>query len=159
MDAEMDDVMSDIYKALLSGLESKVYRIGSVLDRDARQEILKQKIYDKGDFYDNAGYIVRPIEDGFVLHVGSNVKHEPYVLGGKVPSWTPIKQLIEWVQRKELSWVDKRSGKRLTIEQMAYMIRWKIKELGIEPRNVYQTVIDNKEQWINEQLDSIEVRI
>lgn len=154
----MDAVMDDIYRALMSELEGVVYRIGSVIDRDARKEILRQKIYDKGDFYDNAGYLVRPIEDGYVLHVGSNVRHEPFVLGGKVPSWTPIKPLIDWVARKSLSWVDKKSGKRLTIEQMAYMIRWKIKEVGIEPRNVYEEIIKNKEEWIYEQLRGIEVR-
>jgi hypothetical protein len=155
----MDELMTEIYRAIYNALEGKLHLIGSVIDRDARREILEQQIYDKGDFYTNAGYIVENRADGLSLRVGSNVKHEPYVLGGKEPSWTPIKPLIGWVERKGLSWVDKKSGKQLKVEQMAYMIRSKIKREGIAGRNVYETVIQNQEAWIFEQLNSIEVRI
>jgi len=159
MNNQPDQLMRDIYHAIYAALESRVYLIGSMIDADARREIIAQKIYDKGDFYDNAGYLVENQPGALVLRVGSNVRHEPFVLGGKVPSWTPIAPLKAWVERKGLAWTDKKSGKLLTIEQMAYMIRGKIKREGIPARNVYETVIKNREAWIYEQLDSIEVKL
>lgn len=154
-----DDLMREIYRAIYSALERKLHYIGSAIDGAARRAILEEKIYDKGDFYRNAGYLVNSFEDGFTLQVGSRVAHEPFVLGGKVPSWTPIAPLVAWVERKQLHWVDKQSGKALSAEQMAYMIRSKILREGIAARNVYETVLNNKEQWIYQQLDSIEVRL
>jgi len=159
MNNQPDQLMRDIYQAIYAALESRVYLIGSMIDADARREIIAQNIYDKGDFYDNAGYLVENQPGALVLRVGSNVRHEPFVLGGKVPSWTPIAPLKAWVERKGLAWTDKKSGKLLTIEQMAYMIRGKIKREGIPARNVYETVIKNREAWIYEQLDSIEVKL
>lgn len=156
---EPDELMIEIYRALWAALEQKVHLIGSVLDADSRREIQAEKIYDKGDFYGNTGYVVQTVGDTLVLRIGSNVRHEPFVLGGKVPSWTPIAPLIGWVGRKQLSWVDKRSGKALSIEQMAYMIRAKIKREGIEPRNVFATVVANREEWISQQIDNIGVRL
>lgn len=155
----MDELMTEIYRAIISALESKMHLIGSVIDADARREILAKDIIDKGDFYANAGYVVESDASGIILRVGSNVKHEPFVLGGKTPSWTPIAPLKAWVERKGLSWADKKTGKTLKVEQMAYMIRSKIKREGIQGRNVYETVLQNKEAWIYEQLNSIEVRI
>ena len=102
-------------------------------------------------------YEVEVGSSSIALIVGSNVPHEPFVLGGKAPSWTPLEPLKAWVERKNLSWVDKKSGKALTIEQMAYMIRAKIKREGIPARNVFAEVIKNRESWIFQQLDSIEV--
>lgn len=159
MSQNNSELMREIYQAIYAALERRVHIIGNVIDADARREIMAQKIYDKGDFYDNAGYLVQTTSDGMILRVGSNVKHEPYVLGGKVPSWTPIAPLIAWVQRKGLAWTDKKTGKQLKIEQMAYMIRGKIRREGIAARNVYETVIKNREAWIYQQLDSIEVSL
>ncbi len=159
MDPHGSDLMREIYQAIYAALESRVYLIGSILDADARREIIAQRIYDKGDFYDNAGYLVQATNDGMSLRVGSNVKHEPFVLGGKVPSWTPISPLKSWVERKGLSWTDKKSGKLLTVDQIAYLIRGKIRREGIAARNVYEAVIKNREAWIYQQLDSIEVKL
>ncbi len=83
----------------------------------------------------------------------------PFVLGGKVPSWTPIAPLIAWVERKHLSWTDKETGKALTIAEIAYLIRGKIKREGIAARNVFASVIANREQWIYQQLNDIEVSL
>ena len=123
------------------------------------KEILSQQIYDKGDFYGNTGYLVENSPDAMILRVGSNVKHEPFVLGGKVPSWTPITPLIAWVECKHLSWSDKETGRLLTVAEIAYLIRGKIKREGIAARNVFASVIANWEQWINQQLNSIEVSL
>jgi hypothetical protein len=154
-----EELMLAIYRAIYAALESRLHLIGSVIDADSRKEILTQQIYDKGDFYGNTGYIVETNDSGMILRVGSNVKHEPYVLGGKVPSWTPIAQLKSWVERKGLSWTDKESGKLLTVQQIAYMIQGKIKREGIAARNVFAEVIANREQWIYQQLNSIEVSL
>ncbi|MFA5666040.1 MAG: hypothetical protein WC944_03510 [Candidatus Cloacimonadaceae bacterium] len=154
-----DELMREIYLAIYAALESRLHLIGSVIDAESRKEILSQQIYDKGDFYGNTGYLVETSPDAMILRVGSNVKHEPFVLGGKVPSWTPIAPLIAWVERKHLSWTDKETGKLLTVAEIAYLIRGKIKREGIAARNVFAEVIANREQWIYQQLNSIEVSL
>ncbi len=154
-----EEIMREIMIAIFAALEGKMHLIGSVIVADAGREAMSQRIYDKGDFYGNMGYLVNTDSAGMVLRVGSNVRHEPYVLGGKVPSWTPIAPLKAWVERKGLSWTDKKSGKLLTVEQIAYMIRAKIKREGIAARNIFETVINNREQWIYEQLNNIEVTL
>ncbi|MDD3523819.1 MAG: hypothetical protein PHQ41_03880 [Candidatus Cloacimonetes bacterium] len=155
----LDEVMVEVYRAIFSALESRLHLIGSVIDAESRREILAQQIYDKGDFYGNTGYLVETSPSAMILRVGSNVRHEPFVLGGKVPSWTPIAPLIAWVERKNLSWTDKETGKLLTVAEIAYLIRGKIKREGIAARNVFAEVIANREQWIYQQLNSIEVSL
>jgi len=154
-----DELMREIYLAIYAALESRLHLIGSTIDADSRKEILAQQIYDKGDFYGNTGYLVETSPDAMILRVGSNVKHEPFILGGKVPSWTPIAPLIAWVERKHLSWTDKETGKLLTVAEIAYLIRGKIKREGTAARNVFAQVIANREQWIYQQLNSIEVSL
>ena len=155
----LDEIMVEDYRAIFSALESRLHLIGSVIDAESRKEILTQQIYDKGDFYGNTGYLLQTTDTAMILRVGSNVRHEPFVLGGKVPSWTPIAPLIAWVERKHLSWTDKETGKALTVAEIAYLIRGKIKREGIAARNVFATVIANREQWIYQQLNSIEVSL
>lgn len=158
-------MMADILRAIYDALEAKLYLIGSVIDKDARRGMLEPNeyggkyIYDKGDMYRNTGFLVNPSSDGWTLTVGSNVKHEPYVLGGKAASWTPLAPLKAWVERKNLAWVDKKTGIALKVEQMAFMIRAKILREGIQPRNVYETVLANREQWIEEQFKNIEIAL
>lgn len=154
-----EELMIEIYRAIYTALESRLHLIGSVIDADSRKEILAQQIYDKGDFYGNTGYMLQTTDSAMILRVGSNVRHEPYVLGGKVPSWTPIAPLIAWVERKNLSWTDKETGKALTVAEIAYLIRGKIKREGIAARNVFAQVIANREQWIYQQLNDIEVSL
>ncbi len=154
-----EELMIEIYRAIYTALESRLHLIGSVVDAESRREILAQQIYDKGDFYGNTGYLVETSPSAMILRVGSNVKHEPFVLGGKVPSWTPIAPLIAWVERKHLSWTDKETGKALTVAEIAYLIRGKIKREGIAARNVFAQVIANREQWIYQQLNDIEVSL
>jgi hypothetical protein len=86
----LDEIMVEVYRAIFSALESRLHLIGSLIDAESRKEILGQQIYDKGDFYGNTGYLVETSPDAMILRVGSNVRHEPLVLGGKVPSWAPI---------------------------------------------------------------------
>jgi hypothetical protein len=108
-------------------------------------------IYHTGEFLNKLTHSV--VDDGsdFIVQIWSDAPHSRYVLGGKVPSWTPIKPLISWVEKKNLSWVDK-SGKRLTAIQMAYMIRNKIKRDGITERNVFREVLEDELSWIEQQL-------
>jgi len=91
----------------------------------------------------------------------SKVFREPDLptLPGKVPSWTPIAPLIAWVERKHLSWTDRETGKALTVAEIAYLIKGKIKREGIAARNVFASVISNREQWIYQQLNDIEVSL
>lgn len=80
-------------------------------------------------------------------------------LPGKVPSWTPIAPLIAWVERKHLAWTDKETGKLLTVAEIAFLIGGKIKREGIAARNVFTQVVSNREQWIYQQLNDIEVSL
>ena len=153
----MSNTNQEILRAIFKAIESRLHRIGSVIEGEARRLIIQQNIKDKGDFLQNTGYAIQVGSSSIDLAVGSNISHEQYVLGGKVPSWTPIEPLKAWVERKGLAWVDKKTGKQLSIEQMAYMIQAKIKREGIPERNVFAEVIKNKQQWIYNQLNSIEV--
>lgn len=165
----MDIDLQAIRQAIMDVLTQKVHAIGNRIDGKAREEAIKEVdygtytdryIYDLGNFWNAMTYVVtQEGEDTLVLRVGSNVKHEPFVLGGKVPSWTPIAPLIAWVQRKNLAWVDKETGQPLSVETMAYMIRSAIKRRGIRPRNVYQEVIKNQEEWIYKELSNMEVSV
>ena len=76
-----DDIMREVYRAIYTALESRLHLSGSVIDAESRKEILAQQIYDKGDFYGNTGYLVQTDPNSMILRVGSNVKHEPFVLG------------------------------------------------------------------------------
>ncbi len=156
----MDDLMNEIYRAIHASVIQRAHLIGNVLVAKSKQKILDDGIMDKGDFYRNAEYRVIRKGNEINLHVGSNVAHEPYVLGGKVPSWTPLEPLKSWIERKDLGWKHesgKHKGEDMTIEEMAYLIRGKIKREGIEERNVFAEVIKNAQEWIFDQLDSIEV--
>lgn len=153
------ELMRTIYQAIMAALESCLYRIGATVEGEARHLTLEEKIYDQGDFYNNIGYLVAAVQDGLTLTVGSRVRHEPFVLGGKVPSWTPIEPLKAWVERKHLQWVDRKTGAQLTIEQIAYLIRGKIRREGIAARNIFANILDNRESWIFEQLNNLQVTL
>lgn len=154
-----DELMTAIYRAILQALDSRLNLIGSVLEGEIRRLTLARGIYDKGDFYGNLGYLISVENDGLTLRLGANVPHEAFVLGGKVPSWTPLAPLVAWVERKHLSWVDKKTGLQLTVEQIARLIRGKIRREGIAERNVIAEVIQNRESWIIQQLESLEVAL
>lgn len=165
----MDFELQEIYRAIMEVLTRKVHYIGNKLNVEAQREAIRvvdhgsysgRYIYDQGDFYNAMAYVVTQVShDTVALRLGSNVKHEPYVLGGKVPSWTPIAPLIAWVERKGLAWVDKDTGEPLSVETMAYMIRGAIKRRGIPARNVYQEVIKNHEEWILKELENMAVTV
>ena len=55
-----DELMIEIYWAIYAALESRLHLIGSVIDADARKEILAKQIYDKGDFYGKPVICCRP---------------------------------------------------------------------------------------------------
>jgi len=75
----------EILRAIFKAIESRLHRIGSVIEGEARRLILERDIKDKGDFLQNTGYAVQFNNASIDLVVGSNVSHEQYVLGGKVP--------------------------------------------------------------------------
>ncbi len=161
----IEGIEKEILRGILTALEQKFNAIGSVIDGEARGLILSRNIRDTGNFYDNATYEVVIEDNAITLYVGSDPKQKgegqneavsygQYILGGKVPSWTPLAPLKAWVERKNLNWVDKR-GKAFSVTQMAYMIQAKIKREGIPERNVYAEIIKNKEKWIYDQLDSV----
>lgn len=146
-----------VYEAIIAALDSRFHLIGSVIEGEARKEAMRLNIKDRGDFIQALGYVVQRESDGLNLIVGSNVPHEPYVLGGKVPSWTPFEPIKGWVERRGLSWTDKETGRALTVAEMAWMIIHTIRKRGIPARNIFATVIDNREKWIFEQLDNLEL--
>jgi len=147
-----------IRKAVVKLLSQKMEGIGIVISEAAEELAEKWQIRDTGAFIDNIGYDLEIQTNTMTLTVGSNVKHEPYVLGGKVPSWTPLAPLKAWVIRKNLTWLDKKTGEPLTVDQIARIIQMKIKRDGIDARNIFAEVIKDKEKWIYEQLESVEIK-
>ena len=154
----MNSEFREIYRAIFRALEAKSHYIGSVIDAEARKLVIERQIEDKGDFRRNLGYAVVKTETSLDLKEGSNVSHAPYVLGGKVPSWTPLAPLKSWVERKGLSWVHKQTGKIMSVEDMARSIMFKIKREGIKGRNIFAEIMKNKQKWIFDELDRIVVR-
>jgi hypothetical protein len=132
--------------------------IGSTIIGKSKQMILDREIYARGDFYRNSEYVQKGnLRAGYSVQFGSNVKHEPYVLGGKEPSWTPLEPLKAWVERKGLNWTDKKTGTALTTEQMARLIRGKIKREGIPARNVFAEILNDNVGYVRERLARIAI--
>ncbi len=154
-----DAQLEAIRQAFLAELEKPLHQIGTIVSQDAKQAVLDKGIKDKGDFYRNLDYLVVKRAAGLGVVVGSRVRHEPYVLGGKVPSWAPFKKLKSWVERKNLNWTDRKTGKELTVDQMAGMIQSKIRREGIKARNIYIDILKKRENWIMNLLDNLEVTI
>ena len=157
-----ENIMEGIHKAIFAALANKVQHIGNVLAKDSRELATKLDIRAFDDFYEGIDAIVEASQKMISLILGSDVAHEPYVLGGKAPSWTPIKPLIAWVEKKALSWVDKETNEPLSVKQMAYMIRAKIKREGShwsEGRNIFKMVFEKREEWIYKELDNLQVAI
>ena len=129
---------------LITKLEGAAYTIqGLVVKKISNYK--PHNIYHTGGFRDNLVNQVKESGEMITMTFWSNVPHTKYVLGGKVPSWTPIAPIKQWVVDKRLSWVDKDTKKALTVMQMAYLVRGSIKNKGIKERNVFQEVF--KEDW------------
>ena len=149
----------EVLRAIYHVLNQKMHFVGNTLVRLSKEKIIEQKINAFGDFYESTAYFVTRKTNSIGMVIGSNVKHEPYVLGGKVPSWTPLAPIKAWVERKGLAWVDKKTKMELTVEQMAWMIIRKIKQKGIPARNVFADVLKNEKDWIISQFNNIQVSI
>lgn len=155
---DIEQLNSAIRQTIMEKYEPKLHKIGSVLRGEASKQSLAPSgqgkyIFYRGDFVHSLDYQVELLPQKLTLTVQSGVQHAPYVLGGKVASWTPLQPLIEWVEYKRLSWTDKESGAQLSPTQMAWMIRSKIRREGIPERNVWQGVVKEKEGWIRDELD------
>ncbi len=146
---------NDPWSRIYTEITKALHEIGSTLVKDAKQIILDKEIKDKGDFYRNTAYIVSgSLNTKMKLQYGSNVAHEPYVLGGKEPSWTPLEPIVGWVERKGLSWTDKQ-GNLLRAEAIAWMIIRKIKREGIAARNIFADIMKDRESFIINRLKMI----
>jgi len=147
----------DIWNQIYNEIEKALYEIGATVEGDAKRMILDRDIRDKGDFYRNTGYLVSgDLSSSMRLQVGSKVKHEPYVLGGKLPSWTPYAPILGWVQRKGLNWTDKR-GRLLEPKQIAWMVIGKIKREGIPARNIFEEILKDRNAYITKRLQNIKI--
>ncbi len=154
----IEGIEKEILRGILKALEQKFNLVGSVIEGEARKLIIDRNIRDKDDFLQNTGYEVVIDADAITLFVGSNVKHEQYVLGGREGDYKlkgpPVKVIKSWVERKNISWVDGK-GKPIPVDTIVYLVIEKIKREGIEEKNVFAEIIKNKEKWIYDQLDSV----
>lgn len=139
--AEIDALIDVVIKKIWAELERLTWGIGYEVSAAARKKAMEQKIRAHGDFINAIDPVVTVGTDQITLRVGSNVKHEPFVLGGKVPSWTPLEPLEDWVRVKALAWTDKKTGDAMTVEEMAKLIQLKIHAKGIPARNVFAEVL------------------
>lgn len=143
-----------VYQEIVSKYMRKMEMLGERLEGKIAEKIAHYEptpIYDTGEFYRKLTHSVKHECDTITLRLWSNAPHSKYVLGGKVPSWTPIAPLKTWVERKGLSWLDSR-GKEMTTEQMAFLIQRKIRRYGIKERNVLAEVFKENEGWIRAAL-------
>ena len=151
---ETIDEMFDLSK-IEALIEQRLMDLGVVLSKAGYLLANNYNIRATGDFMDKIGYAVNKEGNVWGLNIGSNVKYEPYILGGKQPSWTPLEPLKAWVEQKGLSWADKKTGKELSITQMAYMVRNKIKREGVKERNIVQEVYQTHEAFIYQKIEEI----
>lgn len=147
----MDNFSHLILQEIYKHFEDRLELIGEVLEGKIAERTANYPIYDRGEFYRKLSHSVSKQPEEFRLTFWSNTPHAKFVLGGKVPSNTPIKPLKQWVLRKKLSWLDKK-GNKLTADQMAYMIQSKIRRKGIKERNVLMETIKEELSWIESQL-------
>ena len=131
-------------------------KIGLVLQGQMKKEARQQKIWAKGDFVRNMDYEVVQEGNYLGLKLGSNVEHAQYVLGGKIPSWTPIDPIIEWIKTRRIVWYDN-NDKKMKPKQMAFLISRKHSRVGIPERNIPAEVIEKRRNWIDKQLNSVEI--
>lgn len=152
---EIESEFAEVRRGIIAVLESRLELIVHEMVKDAKRLILEREIRDKGDFYRNTDRHIAITDTDAILTIGSNVAHEPFVLGGKVPSWTPLEPIKAWVERKKLAWVDKKTKKEMTVEEIAQRIIYKIKAQGIPARNVFAEVVKNRQDWVLSQINTI----
>ena len=145
----------DTWKRIYDEIIKALYEIGYTITGDAKRMCFEKKIYAFGDFERNIKPVVSGnLSAGMRLQVGSNVAHEPYVLGGKQPSWTPFVPILAWVEKKGLEWVDKRK-KVMTAEQIAWTIIHFIKREGIPARNIFAEILTDRKSYVMNRLQRI----
>jgi hypothetical protein len=150
----MDKQVRKIYDLIEKAYLLKLDKIGVILEGQVKKRAKEQGIRDRGDFVRNIDSEVVNMSPYLELRLGSNVPHAKYVLGGKVPSATPLKPLKAWVKRKNLKWYDK-DDNLMTTDEMAQAIFWKILKKGIAERNVVKEVLDERAGWIKQELESV----
>jgi len=155
LDSFWNEVKGDVIirlEAIIEALE------GKIADRISHYK--PYPIYATGEFLDKLTHSVTEENGSLIARIWSDAhspegeKYAKYVLGGRVPSDTPIKPLIAWVERKKLAWFD-RAGNKLTAEQIAYIVREKIRRVGVKERNVFQEVLKEQMNWIESELNKL----
>lgn len=144
--------MEELTRRIMGGYRRKLDYMGNVLMGQVIKEASGRKIRAKGDFINNMSYEVVETPTALILRVGSKVDHAKYVLGGKVPSWTPLEPLLKWIKVRRIVWWDK--NRKMEDKEIAWLISLKHKREGIAARNVVQDVIDKRESWIRKELES-----
>jgi len=139
-------------REIVGGYRRKLDYMGDLLKGQMIKEASSRKIRAKGDFINNMSYEVVETPTALILRLGSKADHAKYVLGGKVPSWTPLEPLMEWIKVRKIVWWDK--NRKMEDKEIAWLISRKHKREGIEPRNIVQDVIDKREGWIRKELAS-----
>lgn len=155
---KIKEINEEIRQAVINSFILKLEKIGTFLEGKIAEEIARIPIYDKGDFANKLTYNVRPTKSTITLKIFSESKHAKYVLGGKVPSWTPKAPLVSWVKRKiskSPSFARKfstKSGELMPIDSIVYLIRSKIRREGIKERNVIQDTVKKYIDYVNNEL-------
>ncbi len=143
----------ELARRIVGGYRKKLDSVGNHLKGQLVKEASKRKIRAKGDFINNMSHEVSETKTGLVLRLGSRVDHAKYVLGGKVPSWTPIAPLLEWIEDRKIVWWD--GNRKMKDKEIAFLIARKHSRQGIEERNIVRDVVDRREGWIRRQVASM----
>ena len=154
------DEFEILAREILGKLRLRLGKVGVALHGQLFQMATDRKMMAKENFRNNMSYAVEETDEGLVLRLGSNVEHAEYVLGGKEPSGTPYDKLEEWIKDKGLVWYRRRKKKeplkvKMKTKQMIFLIERKHLEKGIEARNIVQEVVDERADWIMQELKEV----
>lgn len=158
----MDNISHLLLQQIISKFGNRLEMIGEVLEGKIAERVANLPIYDKGEFYRKLTHQVISTDKELTLKFWSTAPHAPFVLGGKVPSWTPYAPLKSWVERKVRtsgSFVSKFSdnGKLMPIDSITWLIRSKIRREGIKERNVIMDVIKDELNWIEKIINETDL--
>lgn len=156
------DAFNEIFEQLKGRVILKMERLGEFLEGKIAEEISNIPIYDKGNFLNKLTHGVTHTQKTVSLRIWSSAKHAKFVLGGKVPSGVPKAPIKEWVVRKiskspsfARKFSDPKTGKRLPVDSIVFLIMRKIRREGIKERNVFQNVVKEYLNYIERELKSI----
>lgn len=147
MELEEEIRYEDAMEAYEKGVDLGLNETSHFILKRARDYILFKEIFDTGKLSQTANVDISKKFEKYVFFVE---KYGPYMEFGTGPAaeeaqpqyLPPLKPLTDWCRRKGIRFDENRNGKptgkRLSYEQTANVIRWHIYHYGIDPRPFFR---------------------